>query len=80
MTLSLLVGRISVNDIEPLLLNVCDESLNLPVVIDAFDQSQIKNRGRSGGNDIASERANVAAAYAVNVKRRLVNLLKQTPP
>ena len=73
MLLPLGIGGISIDDKEALLANMIDQSPHLLPVIVSFYQPQIEHGRRRRWYDIASQRADVAAAYAINVKRRLID-------
>src|SRR4030088_2807262 len=55
-----------------------DQLLHLPNMISSFDQSQIQHGARGGGDYISRQRADVAAAEAVDVQRRLIDKFEQS--
>src|SRR5260370_27055132 len=78
MLLSFIVGRIAIDHIKALSANVSDQPLHLLTMIVAFYQSQIEDGSSSFGNDVASQRAHVAAADAVDVQRWFIDQFQQT--
>src|SRR5437660_12057417 len=73
MLLSCSLRRIVINHKETLLANMIDKPLRLSLMIVSFYQSQIEHGSGRSWNDVASQRADVAAAYAVDVQRRLID-------
>ncbi len=60
-----------------LALDVADETLDLAPVTDVPHHAQVESRHRRGGDHVASQLADVGAADAVDVQRRLVDELEQ---
>src|SRR5437773_5997845 len=77
MLLSFSVGRVVINHKETPLANVIDQPLHLSPMIVSFYEPQIEHGRRRSRYDIASQRADVAAAYPVDVQRWLIDQLKQ---
>src|SRR5258708_40173322 len=78
MLLFFVVSRIAIDDIETLLANVSNQPLDLLTMIVSLYQSQIEHGSGSGRNDVASQRAHVAAADAVDVQRWVIDQFQQT--
>ena len=77
MLFSFSVRRIVIDYKETLLANVIDQPQHLSLMIVSFYQPQIEHGGRCRWNDVARQCTDIAAAYPVDVQRRLIDQLKQ---
>jgi hypothetical protein len=72
-----LIRRVMVYDMEPLLADVRDQTLDLALIIISFYETKIQNSAGGGRNYVASERTDIAAAHPINIERRFVDQLEQ---
>src|SRR5688572_8464491 len=73
----LAISGIAVDNVETLFTNVISKAFNLPAIVVAFDQTQVEDGCSRGGDNVASEGADISTAHAVDIQARQIDQLEQ---